>query len=191
MALSERQLFDALSRMPFIDSVELALILGEPHATVHRALAGLLAGGIVGSIMLRHPPGQTSPNGGFVGRGAPAVRPGGPQFRRFISGGPSRATDNPVLADGCTPGLAAIVATAKADPWEEGGALSGALNPRYAKIRDGMQEKQQQSKVARRRGGRRRDDLKDSAYKMPQIVVEQEPASLSPNPPKDDFGDSP
>ena len=39
-----------------------------------------------------------------------------------------------------------------------------------------MQEKQQQSKVARRRGGRRRDDLKDSAYKMPQIVIEQEPA---------------
>ena len=70
---------------------------------------------------------------------------------------------------------AAIVAAAKADPWEEGGALSGALNPRYAKIRDGMQEQQQQ---ARRRGGRRRDDLKDSAYKMPQIVIEQEPASL-------------
>ena len=52
------------------------------------------------------------------------------------------------------------------------------VNPRYAKIRDGMQEKQQQSKVARRCGGRRRDDLKDSAYKMPQIVIEQEPASL-------------
>ena len=50
MALSERQLFDALSRMPFIDSVELALILGESHATVHRALAGLLAGGIVGRV---------------------------------------------------------------------------------------------------------------------------------------------
>ena len=48
MALSERQLFDALSRMPFIDSVELALILGEPHSTVHRVLTGLLADGIVG-----------------------------------------------------------------------------------------------------------------------------------------------
>ena len=67
------------------------------------------------------------------------------------------------------------MAAAKADPWEEGGALSGALNPRYAKIRDVLQE-QQQSRVARRRGGRRRDDLKDSAYKMPQIVIEQEPA---------------
>ena len=68
----------------------------------------------------------------------------------------------------------AIAAAAKADPWEEGGALSGALNPRYAKIRDVLQEQQQ----ARRRGGRRRDDLKDSAYKMPQIVIEQEPASF-------------
>ena len=62
--------------------------------------------------------------------------------------------------------------------WGEGGALSGALNPRYAKIRDVLQEKHQQSRVARRRGGRRRDDLKDSAYKMPQIVIEQEPASF-------------
>ena len=37
MALSERQLLDAISRTPFIDSTELALILGEPHATVHRS----------------------------------------------------------------------------------------------------------------------------------------------------------
>ena len=48
MAISERQLLDALSRTPFVDSTELALILGEPHTTVHRALADLLAGGIVG-----------------------------------------------------------------------------------------------------------------------------------------------
>ena len=40
----------------------------------------------------------------------------------------------------------AIAAAAKADPWEEGGALSGAVNPRYAKIRDVLQEKQQQSR---------------------------------------------
>ena len=33
--------------MPFIDSAELAGILGEPHATVHRALTGLLEDGIV------------------------------------------------------------------------------------------------------------------------------------------------
>ena len=50
MALSDRQLLDALSRMPFVESTELALILGEPHATVHRHLTGLLADGIVGSV---------------------------------------------------------------------------------------------------------------------------------------------
>ena len=47
MALSDRQLLDSLSRTPFVDSTELAGILGEPHATVHRALIGLLADGIV------------------------------------------------------------------------------------------------------------------------------------------------
>ena len=41
-------MLDALSRTPFVDSTELALILSEPHATVHRTLAGLLAEGIVG-----------------------------------------------------------------------------------------------------------------------------------------------
>ncbi len=46
MTLSDRQLLDSLSRMPFVESTELALILGEPHATVHRALTGLLADGI-------------------------------------------------------------------------------------------------------------------------------------------------
>ena len=35
MSLSDHQLLDALSRMPFVESTELALILGEPHATVH------------------------------------------------------------------------------------------------------------------------------------------------------------
>ena len=48
MVLSDRQILDFLSRMPFIDTAELALILGEPHATVHRSLADLLAEGIVG-----------------------------------------------------------------------------------------------------------------------------------------------
>ena len=36
--------------MPFIDSAELALVLGEPHATVHRALTSLLADGIAGRV---------------------------------------------------------------------------------------------------------------------------------------------
>ena len=50
MAISERQVLDALSRTPFIDSTELALILGKPHATVHRVLANLLAEGNVGRV---------------------------------------------------------------------------------------------------------------------------------------------
>ena len=50
MALSERQLLHFLGQMPFSDSAELAGILGEPHATVHRALTGLLADRIVGRV---------------------------------------------------------------------------------------------------------------------------------------------
>ena len=50
MAISERQLLDTLSRTPFVDSTEMALILGEPHTTVHRTLAGLLADGIIGRM---------------------------------------------------------------------------------------------------------------------------------------------
>ncbi len=58
MAASDRQLLDSLSRMPFVDSVELALILGEPHSTIHRVLTGLLAEGIVGRVShgTVHPP---------------------------------------------------------------------------------------------------------------------------------------
>ena len=47
MPLSDQQLLHSLARMPFIDSAELAGILGQPHATVHRALTGLLEDGIV------------------------------------------------------------------------------------------------------------------------------------------------
>ena len=50
MAISERQLLDALSRTPFVDSTELAGILGEPHATIHRRLTDLLASGILGRV---------------------------------------------------------------------------------------------------------------------------------------------
>ena len=50
MALSDPELLDSLSRMPFVDSAELAGILGEPHATVHRASVDLLADGIVGRV---------------------------------------------------------------------------------------------------------------------------------------------
>ena len=50
MPLSNRQLLDSLSRMPFIDSAELAGILGEPHTTVHRSLSSLMADGIAGRV---------------------------------------------------------------------------------------------------------------------------------------------
>ena len=50
MALSDQQLLDALGRMPFVESTELALILGEPRATVHRRLSELLSDGIVGKV---------------------------------------------------------------------------------------------------------------------------------------------
>ena len=50
MALSDQQIVHSLARMPLIDSVELALILGEPHATVHRRLSELLADGVVGRV---------------------------------------------------------------------------------------------------------------------------------------------
>ena len=50
MALPGRQILHSLSQMPFIDSAELAAILGEAHATIHRALTGLLADGIVGRV---------------------------------------------------------------------------------------------------------------------------------------------
>ena len=52
--------------------------------------------------------------------------------------------------------------------------------PTYQNPGNGMQaQQQQQSRANRRRGGgRRRDDLKEGAYQMPQIVIEQEPASF-------------
>ena len=50
MTFSDQQMLDFLSRMPFVDSMELALILGEPHSTVHRHLTGLLDDGIVGRV---------------------------------------------------------------------------------------------------------------------------------------------
>ena len=71
---------------------------------------------------------------------------------------------------------AALSDAAEDSPWEAGGSLSGVLSDQYQKVFNGMQERHQQSRANRRRGGgRRRDDLKDSAYTMPQIVIEQEP----------------
>ena len=50
MSLSDEQLLDALSQMPFVDSTELAFILGEPHSTVHRFMTDMLAESIVGRV---------------------------------------------------------------------------------------------------------------------------------------------
>ena len=50
MALSERQLVDGLSRMPFVDMLEMASILGEPTTTVHSRLIRLLSGGIAARV---------------------------------------------------------------------------------------------------------------------------------------------
>ncbi|MDE2844981.1 MAG: hypothetical protein OXN21_16625, partial [Chloroflexota bacterium] len=46
MAFSRERILDSLARLPFIDAGELALILGEPLATVHRSLINLLADGL-------------------------------------------------------------------------------------------------------------------------------------------------
>ena len=50
MAPSDQRLLHSLSRMPFIDTAELAGVLGEAHSTVHRALTDLLADGIAGRV---------------------------------------------------------------------------------------------------------------------------------------------
>ena len=42
MVFSRERILDALARLPFIDAGELAPVLGEPPATVHRALSALL-----------------------------------------------------------------------------------------------------------------------------------------------------
>ena len=50
MAFSRERILDALARLPFIDAGELALILGEPLATAHRALSALLKDGTAGRV---------------------------------------------------------------------------------------------------------------------------------------------
>ncbi len=46
MALSSKRILDGLARLPFIDAGELAVILGEPPATVHRTMTGLRQEGL-------------------------------------------------------------------------------------------------------------------------------------------------
>ena len=39
-----------MSRMPFMDTAELAMITGEAHVAIHRSLTGLLDDGIAGRV---------------------------------------------------------------------------------------------------------------------------------------------
>ena len=50
MSVSEQELLHHLSRMPFIDTAELAMILGEAHVTIHRWLTDLLTDGFVARV---------------------------------------------------------------------------------------------------------------------------------------------
>ena len=50
MRLTEGQLLDAVARIPFADTLELAVIVGEAYSTVHRALTGQLAAGIAARV---------------------------------------------------------------------------------------------------------------------------------------------
>ena len=50
MPFSHRQMLYFLGRMPFMDSAELAGVLGEARVTVHRVLTELLADGIAGRV---------------------------------------------------------------------------------------------------------------------------------------------
>ena len=49
-ALSNRQLLHSLGRMPFVDTTEVAGILSEAPATIHRGLTGLPTDGIAGPV---------------------------------------------------------------------------------------------------------------------------------------------
>ena len=50
MSVSDQELLHHLSRMPFVDTSELAMITGEAHVAIHRGLAGLLNDGIAGRV---------------------------------------------------------------------------------------------------------------------------------------------
>ena len=50
MSVSDQELLHHLSRMPLVDTAELAMITGEAHVAIHRGMAGLLDDGIVGRV---------------------------------------------------------------------------------------------------------------------------------------------
>ena len=60
---------------------------------------------------------------------------------------------------------------------QEGGPVSASASVRFSHDLV-TRETDSRVNVPKRDVASRRDDLKDSAYKMPQIVIEQEPASF-------------
>ena len=50
MSVSDQELLHHISRMPFVDTAELAMITGEAHVAIHRGLTGLLSEGIAGRV---------------------------------------------------------------------------------------------------------------------------------------------
>ena len=50
MSVSDQELLHHLSRMPFADTAELAMITGEAHVAIHRALTQLMDEGIAGRV---------------------------------------------------------------------------------------------------------------------------------------------
>ena len=50
IALNDPYILGALSRMPFVDTAELAMTLGEARSTVHRGRTGLLTEDMVGRV---------------------------------------------------------------------------------------------------------------------------------------------
>ena len=69
MVLSRARLLGGLARLPFLDYGELALILGEPLGTVHRALAGLPKPGLPHTT-------EPAPLPCLGGHHVPAISPG-------------------------------------------------------------------------------------------------------------------
>ena len=50
MSVSDQELLHHLGRMPFVDTAELAMILGKAHVALHRGLTDLLSGSIVDRV---------------------------------------------------------------------------------------------------------------------------------------------
>ena len=92
-------------------------------------------------------PQRTGANESAVTARAPAARSGGPQLRRFVSGGPSMATNNPVLAERSRPrellvvglvqlGIEVLEAHGVVGVWDRGGVGHVAIGLAVAHVRD-------------------------------------------------------